>query len=253
MLPVVVCLSGNDPSGGAGLAADITAIQAQACHACPVPTALTVQDTCNVREIIPVDAGLIERQVRAVLADVRVAAFKIGICGSAENAGRIAALVAEYPGIPVILDPVIHASGGFEISRQSLLDVLRDSLVPATTILVPNQSELMALSPEAENLRAAAESLLKAGCRWVLITTGDGTGDPVTNLLLGADGSVIESSWPRLDAQFHGSGCTLAASLAAQIALGLGVPDAAQRAQEYTWNCLQRAVRTGAGRLIPLR
>lgn len=251
--PVIVCLSGNDPSGGAGLSADITAVQAQGCHACPIPTAITVQDTSDVRAIHALDPDLIERQLRLMLADTHVAAIKIGICGSAENARRIAALLAEVPGIPVITDPVVRASGGFELSRQGLLEAMREQLLPASTVLIPNQSELMALAPAAKDPHDAAESLIASGCEWVLVTAGDAGEDPVTNLLLGADGTRLVSSWPRLDAQFHGSGCTLAASLAAQIGLGLEIPAAVDAAQAYTWNALEQAFRVGAGRLIPAR
>lgn len=251
--PVILCLSGNDPSGGAGLAADITAIQAQACHACPIPTAVTVQDTSDVREIHPVDADLIERQFQLVLADTQVSAIKVGICGSAGNARRIANLLAQIPEIPVITDPVVRASGGFELSRQPMLDAMREHLIAVSSVLVPNQDELAALYPGIEDPEDAAAVVFAAGCNWVLLTGGDSGRDPVENLLLGADGTELVSRWPRLNAAFHGSGCTLAASLAAQIGLGLEIPDAVHQAQAYTWNCLDQAFRSGAGRLIPSR
>lgn len=249
----MLCLSGNDPSGGAGLAADITAIQAQGCHACPVPTALTVQDTVNVQELIPVDPDCIERQAQAVLDDFQVSAFKIGICGSVQNVERIAALATANPDIPVITDPVVNASGGFALARDELIAALREQLIPLTSVLTPNHAELELLVPKATTPQEAARVLLDSGCEWVLVTQGDGNADPVTNLLMGADRSRFEFHWPRLDAQFHGSGCTLAAALAAQIALGNTVPDAAESAQAYTWGCLERAMCLGAGRTIPLR
>lgn len=251
--PAVLCFSGNDPSGGAGLAADITAIHAHACHACPVPTALTVQDSRNVSEVHAVDAELLQRQAESILRDTQIGACKIGICGSPENVETIASLLGRNPGVPVVTDPIIRASGGYPLAESKTLAALRTRLIPRTTVLVPNRRELGKLSPDAKTPREASETLLEAGCQWVLVTDGDGRKDQVTNLLFGADGTMIESTWPRLQAEFHGSGCTLAASIAAQIALGKPVPEASDSAQAYTWNCLDAAIRTGRGRLTPLR
>jgi len=110
IVPVLVW-AGNDPVGGAGLAADTAALLSHGCHPCPVVTALTVQDSRGLSELNPVDAGLVERQARAVLADIEVAAFKIGVIGSVANARAIASVLTDYPAVPVVLDPVLRAGG----------------------------------------------------------------------------------------------------------------------------------------------
>jgi hydroxymethylpyrimidine/phosphomethylpyrimidine kinase len=249
--PIVLCFSGHDPIGGAGIQADIEAIAAQAAHAATVITALTVQDTRNVQRIEPVVVTTLREAARAVLKDLPVAAFKIGLLGSAEVAQAVADILAEHPGIPLVLDPVLAAGGGQDMSDDKLLEVMRSELLPLTTLLTPNSLEARRLSGK-EDLDEAAQQLLSTGCRHVLITGTHEKTDKVHNTLYDAAGqNVFESE--RLPGEYHGSGCTLAASLAARLALGDDILTACRQALAYTEQSLRRAHSPGRGQSLPGR
>lgn len=170
--PVVMILAGNDPSGGAGIAADIETLVSLGCHPAPVITALTVQDTHDVHNLLPVESALVLAQARAVLADLPVAAFKIGTLGSADNAAALHELLISHPDIPVVLDPVLAAGGGTALANSDLIEAIRDLLLPLTTVLTPNSIEARRLAPEADTLEACGMALLARGCRQVLLTGG---------------------------------------------------------------------------------
>jgi hydroxymethylpyrimidine/phosphomethylpyrimidine kinase len=249
--PIVLCFSGHDPVGGAGIQADIEAIAAQGGHAATVITALTVQDTRNVQRIEPVAVDTLREAARAVLNDLPVAAFKIGLLGSADIAQAVADILAEHPGIPLVLDPVLAAGGGKNMSNNNLLEVMRGELLPLTTLLTPNSLEARRLSGK-EDLDEAAQQLLDTGCRHVLITGTHEKTDKVHNTLYDAAGqNVFESE--RLPGEYHGSGCTLAASLAARLALGDDINSACRHALAYTEQSLRRAHSPGHGQSLPGR
>jgi hydroxymethylpyrimidine/phosphomethylpyrimidine kinase len=251
-------LAGNDPCGGAGIPADVETIVSLGCHPAPVITALTVQDTHNVRALLPVDSEQVLAQARAVLDDMPVAAFKIGVIGSADNAAALQALLSAYPGIPVVLDPVLAAGGGTELASKALIEAIQNLLLPLTTILTPNSVEARRLAPEADTLSACAMALLARGCQYVLISGGHEPTEEVTNILYGNNRLLETFRWPRLSNDYHGSGCTLAAAIAALLAQGgelhSGAPNSViYRAQDFTWRSLQAGYRAGGGQLLPNR
>ncbi|KAB2930556.1 MAG: hydroxymethylpyrimidine/phosphomethylpyrimidine kinase [Candidatus Contendobacter sp.] len=257
--PVVVILAGNDPSGGAGIAADIETLVSLGCHPAPVITTLTVQDTHNVQALLPVEPDQVLAQARAVLEDMPVAAFKIGVIGSADNAAALRALFAAYPRIPVVLDPVLAAGGGTELASAALIEAIQILLLPLTTVLTPNSIEARRLAPEADTLEACAMALLARGCRYVLITGGhEPTGD-IVNTLYGNNRLLETWRWPRLPDSHHGSGCTLASAIAALLAQGHGshaeesLCSVVYRAQKYAWRSLQASYQVGGGQQIPNR
>lgn len=257
-IPVVMTLAGTDPSGGAGIPADIETIVSLGCHPAPVITALIVQDTHNVRALLPVTPDQVIAQARAVLEDMPVAAFKIGVIGSAENAAALHTLLTAYPDIPVVLDPVLAAGGGAELAGRGLIDAIQALLLPLTTILTPNSIEARRLAPEADTLSACAMALLARGCRYVLISGGHEPTDQVINTLYGNNRLLETFHWPRLPNEYHGSGCTLAAAIAALLAQGHelhtdSTNSALYRAQDYTWRSLQAGYRAGGGQLLPNR
>lgn len=257
-IPVVMTLAGNDPSGGAGLAADIETMTSLGCHPAPVITALTVQDTHNIKALLPVAPDQILAQAQAILADMPVAAFKIGVIGNVANAAALHTLLTAYPDIPVVLDPVLAAGGGADLANRALIEAIRDWLLPLTTVLTPNSVEARRLAPEADTLNACAMALLEWGCRYVLISGGHELTDEVVNTLYGNHRLLESWRWPRLVGEYHGSGCTLAAAIAALLAQGgqpcLESPNSAiYRAQDYTWRTLQAAYRTGGGQWLPNR
>jgi len=252
-IPVVMTFAGNDPCGGAGIQADIEAIASMGCHAAPVITALTVQDTVDIKELTPLSAGLVIAQARAVLEDMPVAAIKIGLLGSVEIAEAIHTILMDYASIPVILDPVLATGGGTDLAAAELIDVIRTLLLPLTTVLTPNSIEARRLAPEADSLEACAMALLDLDCDYVLVTGSHENSPKVVNNLYG-NGHLLESfAWERLSESYHGSGCTLAAAIAGLLAQGQEPYAAIYQAQEYTWSALQAGYRVGMGQMIPNR
>jgi hydroxymethylpyrimidine/phosphomethylpyrimidine kinase len=243
--PIVLTFAASDPTGGAGLQADLLTLAGMGCHPLSVLTALTVQDTAGVESVHPVEAEHIRAQAGLLLAETRVGAFKLGVLGSAANVHAVSAILEEHPDVPVVLDPVLASGRGDPLSDDAMLQALLAELVPQSTVVTPN-------SIEARRLGGTA-ALLEAGCEYVLVTGTHAPGEQVVNVLHDRSGVVREDRWPRLPGSYHGSGCTLASALAAALANGLGVPEAARDAQEYTWQALAAGFRTGAGQLIPDR
>ena len=254
--PVVLCFSGLDPSGGAGLQADVETLLSLGCHCAPVATALTVQDTVNASRIVPVAADLMAEQARRVLADMRVRCFKLGLLGSGGAVESIGELLREHAEIPVVVDPVGAAGGGYALASPEVLAALRESLLPLATIVTPNSMELRQLAA-GETAEAAAGELLRGGCRNVLLTGGHEPGREVVNRWFRAGREAAreatEFRWRRLEHEYHGSGCTLASAIAANLALGYEIGVALREAQRFTWNALARAWRAGAGQHLPER
>jgi hydroxymethylpyrimidine/phosphomethylpyrimidine kinase len=171
--PTVLVVAGNDPSGGAGIAADLQAITAAGAHPAPVITALTVQDTVNATAVEPATPALVAAQMQAVLDDIPVAAVKIGLLATAAIATAVAEVLARYPGLPVVLDPVLVAAGGAQLAEEALLGVVLERLCPLTTLLTPNALEIRRLAPGMADTAARAAALRRAGCRYVLAKGGD--------------------------------------------------------------------------------
>jgi len=252
-IPVVMTLAGNDPTGGAGIQADIEAVASMGAQAAPVITALTVQDTQNVQRIEPVESGLVVEQARAVLEDMPVAAFKIGLTGSVENIEAIHSILHDYPDIPVVLDPILRAGGGTHLSGEEMQAAMSELLFPYTTVLTPNSEEARTLAHEADTLDACAQELLDGGCELVLITGTHENSETVDNRLYGNHRLLETFSWDRLPHTYHGSGCTLASSIAGLLAQGLEPFTAIHEAQEYTWESLKQGYRLGLGQYHPNR
>ena len=172
--PVVLCLSGHDPSGGAGLQADIEALLAQGCHAAPAVTALTVQDTVNVSDFRVLDRAWVLAQANAVLADSQVAAVKLGMLGSIEMVDTVAELLAEHPHLPLVCDPVLRAGGGGRLGKDEVGYALRERLLPLATIATPNLPEARILAELPEGSADECADKLLQFCKHVLITGGHG-------------------------------------------------------------------------------
>lgn len=250
--PVVLSFSGHDPSGGAGVQADIETLVSHQCYAASVITALTEQDTRNVKKLIPQNPENIISQASTLLNDLQVNAFKIGLIGHHETAIAIHSILIQYPHIPVILDPVLAAGGGTELSNDRLIATIINLLLPCTTVLTPNSEEARKLAGFDE-LNECGLALLEKGCNCVLITGTHETTPAVSNRLFHDHRCRETFTWDRLPASYHGSGCTLAASIAALIAHGLEPLQAVTEAQEYTWNSLNSAFKPGKGQHIPNR
>jgi hydroxymethylpyrimidine/phosphomethylpyrimidine kinase len=243
--PVVLAFAATDPTGGAGLQADLLTAASLGCHPLSVVTAVTVQDTAGVEHVEAIAAALVERQARRVLADTRIGAFKLGVLGSVENVRAIARLVAEHPKVPLVLDPVLASGRGDPLASEAMIAALLELIVPRTTIATPNSIEDRRLGGQ--------NALRERGCRYVLVTGTHDPGAQVVNTLYGPGGLARAERWQRLPGEYHGSGCTLASAIAAALAHGRDVPSAAHEAQEYTWHALAAAFRSGKGQLTPDR
>jgi hydroxymethylpyrimidine/phosphomethylpyrimidine kinase len=257
--PIVLAFAASDPSAGAGIQADILTLSSMGCHPLSVITAITVQDTAGVEDVLPLDAEWIADQARCVLEDMPVRVFKIGLLGSVEIVAAIAEIVSDYPEVPLVLDPVLASGRGDELASEEIIVAVRELLVPQTTVLTPNSLEARRLAQEEADegefpaLDECARRLLALGCEYVLITGTHENTLEVVNTLYAEEGMVRSDRWARLAGSFHGSGCTLAAAIAATLANGLDVAEAVRDAQEYTWQALSAAYRPGMGQHIPDR
>lgn len=250
--PNVLSFSGHDPSGGAGIQADIEALISHQCHACSVITALTEQDSRNVRKLIPQKPQDIIDQADTILSDFPIAAVKIGLLGHPETVSAIHSILSDHPSLPVVLDPVLAAGGGRQLSDDRLIDSIRNLLLPLTTVLTPNSEEARRLTQE-KDLTASGRQLQAMGADFVLITGTHEHSQLVHNRLFMDDQRQETFTWARLPEHYHGSGCTLASTIAALIAHGLDPFTAISEAQEYTWHALQAAYRPGRGQFNPYR
>ncbi len=255
--PIVLSFAATDPTGGAGIQADLLTLSSMGCHALTVVTAITVQDTAGVEDVLPIDADWVSDQARVLLEDMPVAAFKIGLVGSVENCAAIAEVVSDYPDVPLILDPVLASGRGDEMATEELIEAMREMLIPQTTIITPNSLEARRLADdggdEERSLEECAKRILEMGCEYVLITGTHENTLQVINTLYGPQGVIRSDSWQRLPGSYHGSGCTLASAIAATLANGLDIPEAVREAQEYTWQALNAGFRPGMGQHIPDR
>ena len=257
--PLVMTFAATDPSGGAGLQADLLTIASMGCHPLSVVTAITVQDTSGVEDVLPIEAEWVADQARAMLEDVPVAAFKIGLLGSVENIVAIAEVLADYPDVPFVLDTVLASGRGDELADEDMLDAMRELLIPQATIVTPNSIEARRLATDEDDdednpsLEECAKRILAMGCEYVLITGTHEQTASVVNILYNSQGVVSSDSWERLPDIYHGSGCTMASAIAALLAQGVDVPEAVKEAQEYTWQTLKSGFRPGMGQHIPDR
>jgi hydroxymethylpyrimidine/phosphomethylpyrimidine kinase len=204
-----------------------------------------------------------------------VVAFKVGMVGSVENIAAIAEVVADYPDIPLILDPVLASGRGDELASDEMIAAMTELLLPQTTIITPNSQEARRLAralPQDEDdeeggvadadsdkdnddpdLAECARRILRMGCEYVLITGTHENTPQVVNTLYNDQGVVRTDTWERLPGSYHGSGCTLASAISATLANGLDIPEAVREAQEYTWQSLAAGFRPGMGQFIPDR
>ncbi|HZX29973.1 MAG TPA: hydroxymethylpyrimidine/phosphomethylpyrimidine kinase [Rhodocyclaceae bacterium] len=257
--PLVLVFAASDPSSGAGIQADLLTLASLGCHPLTALTALTVQDTVGVESVHPVESEILERQARALLEDMPVAAFKIGVLGSLDNIVTVAEIVSDYPDVPLIFDPVLASGRGDEFSNEDMLSAMRELLLPQTTVLTPNSLEARRLAEQEDDESEpapdeCARRIIEMGAQYVLLTGTHENTPQVVNTLYSEAGIVLRRDrWDRLPGSYHGSGCTLASAVAAYLAGGAGIEEAVREAQDYTWQSLAKAFRPGMGQFIPDR
>jgi hydroxymethylpyrimidine/phosphomethylpyrimidine kinase len=251
--PRLLTIAGSDSGGGAGLQADLKVFAAHGAYGMSAVTAVTVQNTRGVMAVHPVPPEIVAAQIDAVLGDIGADAVKIGMLGDAAVVRAVAERLRAYPSIPVVLDPVMVAKGGASLLADTALAALLEDLLPLATVVTPNLPELARLTglPVAteEERRRAAEALAGRGpgVPGVLAKGGHGEGPEVVDLLL-AEGAWHRFAHPRLASRStHGTGCTLAAALAARLAMGETLPAAAAGAIEYVSGAIAAAYPLGGG------
>jgi hydroxymethylpyrimidine/phosphomethylpyrimidine kinase len=252
--PCVLVFAGLDPSGGAGVQADIEAIAAMGAHALTIVTTLTVQDNDHVTAVHAVDATILREQVRALCEKFQIAAIKIGITGSQDNVvvigETIKRLRQERPDLPVVLDPVLASGHGDALAREDAVAMMRP-LRSLATLITPNLPEAMRLCDGETSLAAQASKLLHTTPH-VLINGGHGEGDEVINTWFSVSHEQTWR-WPRLSGSFHGSGCTLASAIAACLATELDMQQALSTSQRWVQVSLSNAYSIAGGQRIPAR
>jgi hydroxymethylpyrimidine/phosphomethylpyrimidine kinase len=251
--PVVLVFAGSDPTGGAGITADVLTLASLGCHPAVVVTAVTAQDTSGIKQFTCTETELVIAQARAVLEDMPVAAFKIGMLGNSAVAAAVASIVEDYPDVPLILDPVQRSGRGDALADHMLDDALRSLLIPQSTLITPNSLEARLLSPDADTLDACAQGLMSLGSEYVLVTGTHENTPEVIHRLYGNMRLLETFVFERLPGSYHGSGCTLASACAASLAHGLDPVNAVGEALRYTWETLKHSFRPGMGQPLPNR
>ena len=246
----VLIIAGSDPSGGAGIQADIKTVTMLGGYAATAITALTVQNTRGVSAVHPVAPEIIAAQIEAVMSDIGADAIKIGMIGDVETATIIEAALKKYS-VPVILDPVLIATSGHALASDGVAAFIRDKLAPLAALITPNTDEAFALTGVAianrDGLIAAGEALVALGAGAALVKGGHVPGETVEDALVTPDGARTYSN-PRIDTtSTHGTGCTLASAVATGLAQGMALPAAVKRAIDYVHKAIAAAPGYGAG------
>ena len=244
----ILSIAGSDPSGGAGIQADLKTFAARGTYGMAVLTALTAQNTQGVSGVHLVPPAFVAAQIVDVLDDIRVDAVKIGMIASAEIAEVVADVLSRRRGLPIVLDPVMVAKGGASLLAQEAVDALTRRLLPLATVLTPNLPEASALLGEPEagdraEMEDQAKRLLAFGPKAVLLKGGHLPGGQSPDVLATADGQRWFEGIRVLTRNTHGTGCSLASAIAAELGKGRPLVDAVSTAKSF----IAGSVRTSDG------
>ncbi len=241
-------IAGSDSGGGAGIQADLRSFAAHGVHGLSALAALTAQNTRGVDAVHVPPADFLRAQIDACFADFRIGAVKLGMLATAEVIHAVADSLEAHRPAHVVLDPVMVATSGARLLAGDALDALRERLIPLATVITPNIPEAELLLGQAiddhEAAEAAVVELLARGAAAVLLKGGHLPGDPVIDRLQTQE-VLYEFEHPRLAVNGHGTGCTLASAIAANLCLGLPLPEACAEAGDYIHGALAHAYRPG--------
>lgn len=236
--PIALTIAGSDSGGGAGIQADLKAFSALGVYGASVITAITAQNTVAVTAVHGIPTDVVLAQIAAVLDDLNVAAVKIGMLATPEIIQTVAHGLERFTG-PIILDPVMVAKSGDKLLQQNAIDCLKDNLIPRATLLTPNLPEAATLlsgqdATNTDEMQRQGEELMALGAQSVLMKGGHAEGAECIDLLLHSQGMTHTFSAPRIETvNTHGTGCTLSASIAANMAKGLSLTAAVEQAHRY--------------------
>ena len=249
--PVVMAFSDLDPSGAAGIQADVETMFSMGCHCSSVATSITAQDTFECRDSVSIDPDVINDQARAILEDMAVTAFKVGLINSVENVHAIYKILRDYPEKPVIFAPALNSLHSHYALQ--IIESIRTLLMPLTHIVAINQKEVGVLCPRSDTLEASIHEILDLGTEFVLVNDIGSDMQLTLNRMYTSQGESREWLWQRLPHNYLGSGSTLVASIAAHVAHGFDPITSMDKAQRYTWNSLKSGRRMGMGQHIQNR
>lgn len=249
-MKTVLTIAGSDPSGGAGIQADLKTIEAHGLYGMSAITALTVQNTCGVRAVQSVPSPFLGQQIDCVFEDIRPDAVKIGMLPNAESVYIVAERLRAYHARQIVLDPVLLSSSGHTLLAQNALQALIDRLLPLVTLVTPNLAEAETLCGFSvhtrDEMRRAAQKIAKKTAGSVLIKGGHLAGD--ADDLLWFSGRSYWFHAPRQDnANTHGTGCTLSSAIACRLAQGKPLPESVERAKKYLSACIAAGLDLGKG------
>jgi hydroxymethylpyrimidine/phosphomethylpyrimidine kinase len=252
----VLIVAGSDSSGGAGIARDIETVSAVGARTCLAVTAVTVQTHEAVKQVEPMPAALVARQMRAALSANPVAAVKIGMLGAAATVEAVAGVLADHPALPLVLDPVLASTSGGALLADDALAALRESLMPLCLLVTPNIPELAALTGSAPakdeaDLICQGGMLLAAGIPALLVKGGHAAENRATDLLLRPDLPPLRFDAPRLHATMRGTGCMLSSAIAAHLALEEALEESVQKAKAFVFGKLGSVAHRPAGHFSP--
>ncbi|HEV2128795.1 MAG TPA: bifunctional hydroxymethylpyrimidine kinase/phosphomethylpyrimidine kinase [Thermomicrobiales bacterium] len=254
-VPVMLTVAGSDPSGGAGVQADLKTATTLGVYGGAVITSLTAQNTTGVSGVLPVSASFVVEQYVSVVTDLNVSAVKIGMLGTADVAQALAEALRQHPVPAVVLDPVMVATSGDRLVPDDTVDAIRQHLLPLATLITPNLPEAAALlerelSHDEKAMAAAALALQEAGANAVLVKGGHLAGDTSNDVLADSDGLTWFRSHRIETANTHGTGCTLSTAIASFLTYPLPLRDAVRHAKNYLTEALEAGSRQrlGSGR-----
>jgi hydroxymethylpyrimidine kinase/phosphomethylpyrimidine kinase len=250
MIPNVLSIAGSDPSGGAGIQADLKTFAALGCYGMAAITALTVQNTQGVSGVFDVPSDFVRAQIEAIFEDIEVAAVKIGMLAQPEIIYQIVEVLEKYKPPFVVLDPVMVATSGDSLISSGAIDAIKDCLIPLVDVITPNIAEAQKLSRKAVlDMHVAAQELLVFGSGAVLLKGGHLKERNARDVLAMSRGAMYEFSAPRIDTlNTHGTGCTLSSAIAAYLAKGEDVPRACEKAKAYLSGALKASEELQVGR-----
>ncbi len=247
----VLIIAGSDPSGGAGIQADIKTVTALGGYAATAITAITVQNTNGVSAVHAVPAEVIAAQIKAVMEDIGADVIKVGMIGNVATADVVFAMAKDYPDLPLVLDPVLVATSGDALADDGVAAIIKENLAGLSAVITPNTSEATALTgidvTDRDTKVAAGEALVALGAKAALVKGGHLTGDTVEDALITSDGARIFSN-PRIETNStHGTGCTLASAIASGLAQDMALQSAVKRAIDYVHVAIKTAPGFGSG------
>lgn len=251
--PVVLTIAGTDPTGGAGIQADLKTFAALGCYGMSVITALVAQNTCGVKSIHSVPPEFVKAQLQTVLEDIQPDAIKIGMVHSVELVTVIAEVLINYPLIPVVFDPVMIATSGHRLIEEDTIAAIVEKLFPLAKVITPNMDEAALLAgiqvSTVDDMYEAAAQIMSLGCESLLLKGGHLQSEKLTSMLVNAKGLIQEYQSDKIETNnMHGSGCTLSSAIASYLARDLELKEAVAEAQEYVHNAIYHAADVVCGK-----